>query len=127
MQKDINIMLIEDEPDIITLTKKTLLVGGFENINIINTYKEFLLKIENEKKPDVILLDIYLGDKNGIEIIKHIKANEKYRNIKIIVFTAIADKEKIKELIKAGADDFVIKPFDPYFLIERIKDIVRAI
>ncbi len=127
MQKDFNIMLIEDEPDIITLTKKTLSVGGFENINIINTYEEFLIKIENEEKPDVILLDIYLGDKNGIEIIKYIKGNEKYRNIKVIVFTAIAEKEKIKELIKAGADDFIIKPFDPYFLIERINDIVRAI
>ncbi len=127
MQKDYNIILVENEPDIIKLTKKTLEIGGFNNVYVVETAEHFYDKIRNtDKIPDLIILDILLQDKNGIEILKFIKNNINYKKTKVIVFTAIAEKEKIKEFFNAGADDMIIKPFDPYDFIEKINIILRV-
>lgn len=119
-----NILLVENEPDIVKLTKQTLEIGGF-NVDVAFGGQECLEKI-NQKKPHIILLDIWLYDRNGIEILNKIKNNVNYKDIKVIVFTAIAEKDKIKEFVQAGADDYIIKPFDPYELIDKLKEIIRA-
>lgn len=126
MDKNFNIFLIENEPDIIKLTQKTLEVGGFKNIDVALTGQEFFNKINSGKKPDIVLLDILLEDKNGIEILKFIKNNVNYRNTKVVVFSAVAEKEKIKEFFAAGADAFILKPFDPYEFLDKINEIIRA-
>jgi CheY-like chemotaxis protein len=124
MQGKYNVLIVEDEPDIVKLTKQTLEIGGFF-VDIANSGQECLEKI-NQKKPHIILLDILLNDINGIEILNKMKNDINCRDIKVVVFTAIAEKEKIKEFARAGADAYISKPFDPYELIDKIKEIVRA-
>jgi CheY-like chemotaxis protein len=124
MQGKYYVLIVEDEPDIVKLTKQTLEIGGFF-VDIANSGQECLEKI-NQKKPHIILLDILLNDINGIEILNKMKNDINCRDIKVVVFTAIAEKEKIKEFARAGADAYISKPFDPYELIDKIKEIVRA-
>lgn len=124
MQGKYNVLIVEDEPDIVKLTKQTLEIGGFF-VDIANSGQECLEKI-NQKKPHIILLDILLNDINGIEILNKMKNDINCRDIKVVVFTAIAEKEKIKEFARAGADAYISKPFDPYELIDKIKEIVRT-
>ena len=90
MQGKYYVLIVEDEPDIVKLTKQTLEIGGFF-VDIANSGQECLEKI-NQKKPHIILLDILLNDINGIEILNKMKNDINCRDIKVVVFTAIAEK-----------------------------------
>jgi DNA-binding response OmpR family regulator len=118
--------------DVATGTKKILIVDYDEEvIEFISTaIKKFYknVKIETatngfmggkkvaEFKPHLLLLDIKLPDINGYEVLKHLKKE----NIKIIIVTAYPSKEIKEKILKAGADDFLIKPFSIEELKEKI-------
>ncbi len=67
------------------------------------------------KKPDIVLLEIGMLGKDGMEILKRMRKSVK--NIGIIMLTALKDKEVAKEALKAGADDYITKPIN-YALLE---------
>lgn len=93
-------------------------IDGFENA------AEFE-KALSGKIPDMILLDIMLPDKDGIRILKEIRANPQTKNIPIIIITAKnLESDKIKGF-DLGADDYVTKPFSVLELISRIKAVLR--
>ncbi|NLP13415.1 MAG: response regulator transcription factor [Clostridium sp.] len=86
------------------------------------TGKEALRKVELEK-PEIILLDIMLPDIDGFEVCK--KVSQQHPDISIIMLTARGeDNDKINGL-ELGADDYIIKPFNPMEVVARIKAIIR--
>lgn len=120
MQK---ILLVEDEESIRTFLKINLNRNGFEVIETSNG--EEAIKKALEEKPDLAILDIMLPGINGLEVCKIIR--EYYPSIGIIMLTArTQDNDKIKGL-EFGADDYIIKPFNPLEIVLRIKAILRRI
>ncbi len=77
-------------------------------------------------RPDLILMDIGLPDVSGIEAIGQIKAIRRFSNIPIIVLTGHSEKERVIKSVKAGASEFIVKPFDPEAFIGRIKHFVAV-
>lgn len=75
--------------------------------------------------PDVILLDIMMPGMTGFEVCHHIRNDPLVAEIPIIVLTALDDRESMLKSLKAGADDFISKPFDRYELRARIFGITR--
>lgn len=73
------------------------------------------------EKIDLILLDIYLGDENGLDICKRLKRNMLYESIPIIMYSCGSTKENVVKAIRAGAVDFIAKPFDKELLLRKIK------
>ena len=73
-------------------------------------------------KPDLILLDIEMPDMNGIQFLKRIRSNpnKELRNIPIVMFTGVVDKEKIKEIINWGVQDYLIKPYELEVLYQKV-------
>lgn len=115
------VLIVEDENDIGSFMVRTLKRKGFDAIQV-ETGKEALRLVELEK-PEVMLLDIMLPDIDGFEICK--KVSKEHPDISIIMVTARGeDIDKIRGL-ELGADDYMIKPFNPMELVARIKAVIR--
>lgn len=115
------VLTVEDESSIRSFIVTNLKRNNFTAIEA-ETGKEALRMVELEK-PEIILLDIMLPDMDGFEICK--KVSKDHPDISIIMLTARGqDLDKIKGL-ELGADDYIIKPFNPMELIARIKAIIR--
>lgn len=75
--------------------------------------------------PDLILLDIQMELKNGIETLKEIREREECKNIPVIMLTSMRDKEMVFESVKLGVEDYVIKPFNKADLHERVDRVLK--
>lgn len=113
---DKKILIVDDEKDIVKLLETVLIKEGFQNIFTAHTGKDALRIIQNNKM-DLYLLDIMLPDMNGLDICKEI------RNVSItpIIFLSAKGDEIDRVLgISLGGDDYITKPFSPREVISRI-------
>ena len=119
--KDItkHILCIEDEPEMIDLIRLILNRRGFEVVGAAGG-KEGLEKVR-ENPPDLILLDLMMPDMDGWEVYQQIKADEKTKEIPVIVVTAKAQSiDKVLGLHIAKVDDYIAKPFSPQDLLNSV-------
>lgn len=117
------IFYVEDDTNIRELVEYTLKSSGF-SVKGFELAESFFEKLKVEK-PDLILLDIMLPDKDGVSILKELRNNGDFKHIPIIMLTAKSSQlDKIKGLDE-GADDYITKPFDIIELISRIKAVLR--
>ncbi|MBN1899410.1 MAG: response regulator [Spirochaetes bacterium] len=117
------IAIVEDEPDIIELVSLHLKNSGFRTKEFLNA--EGFQKFLNRELPDLVILDLMLPDKDGIEVCKQLKTDKKYSSIPVIMLTARgSETDKIVGL-ELGADDYVTKPFSPRELVARVKAVLR--
>ena len=117
------ILIVEDEESIRGFLKINLKRNGYEVIEVDNG--EDGIKIAMNEKPAIVILDVMLPGIDGFNVCKRIREEEK--NIGIIMLTAKSqDIDKITGL-EYGADDYIVKPFNPMELLLRIKAILRRI
>ena len=83
------------------------------------------LELALREKPDIALLDVMMPEMNGHELCRMLKGREDTRSIPIILITALKESEDKIGGIEAGADDFLVKPFDPLELKLRVKSLLR--
>lgn len=117
------ILIIEDNSDVRELLKTVLLLKEFEVIEF-STGRRGIAQAKS-KLPDLIVLDLILPDIDGFEVCKILKRDPKTSKIPVIMLTArteILDRVKGLEL---GADDYLVKPFEPLELLARIKVLLR--
>ncbi len=115
------ILIIEDEPNIIELVGYNLNKNGFDYISAEDGVMGITLA--HKEKPDLILLDLMLPLKNGLDICKELR--EEGNKTPIIMLTAKSDEiEKILGL-EFGADDYITKPFSVHELMARVKAVLR--
>jgi two-component system alkaline phosphatase synthesis response regulator PhoP len=124
MAEKIKVMVVDDEPDIVKIVKISLELANYEPIEA-GSGEECLEKLEKGEKPALILLDIMMPGLSGFEVCEKIRKNDGLKGIKIVMLTAKGQKGDAEEGLKAGADDYIIKPFDPYELIEQVKEILE--
>lgn len=116
------ILIVEDDELIIKILEFILNKEGYE----LSVIRDGLSAIENLKmiNPDLVMTDLMLPYKSGLEIISYVKENlEKTR---IIVLSALGQEEhSVSEAFKLGADDFIAKPFNPNELVLRVKRLLN--
>ncbi|MDL1912119.1 response regulator [Chloroflexi bacterium CFX6] len=118
------ILCIEDEPEMIDLIRLILGRRGFE-VKGANGGVQGLEMIRKEK-PDLILLDLMMPDMDGWEVYQQIKADEKTRDIPVIVVTAKAQSiDKVLGLHIAKVDDYIAKPFQPQDLLASVERVLQ--
>ena len=118
------ILCIEDEPEMIDLIRLILGRRGFE-VKGANGGVQGLEMIRKEK-PDLILLDLMMPDMDGWEVYQQIKADEKTRDIPVIVVTAKAQSiDKVLGLHIAKVDDYIAKPFQPQELLASVERVLQ--
>ena len=114
------ILLIEAEEIMIHLLQRKLTQEGYE-VSIAKDGVEGL-EMMKEMKPDLILLDIVMPNKNGFEVMEEIQADETLKDIPIIVISNSGQPVEIDKAKKLGARDWLIKTeFDPQEVIEKVK------
>ena len=121
--KVISILLIEDELDVVNFVKKGLGEESFEVSVALNGVDG--LEMASNNQYDIILLDIMIPEKNGIEVCKEIRG----RGIQtpILFLTALNTPDNIALGLNSGADDYLVKPFKFNELIARIRAILRRL
>ncbi|NMM62650.1 response regulator [Clostridium sp. P21] len=112
----IEVMIIEDDPMVMEINSKFLKrTEGFDLYKSVSNLED-AKKFISIKKPDLILLDVYLPRENGIDFLKWIRSQE--MDIDIILITADKSIERIQEAFRYGVIDYLIKPFS----FERFKE-----
>ncbi len=117
------ILIIEDEEDIRELVRYNL---ERENFGVSESESgEAGLKAVSQKKPDLILLDLMLPGKDGLQICRELKKNEAVRDIPVVMMTAKGEESDIVTGLELGAEDYIVKPFSPKVLVARVKAVLR--
>lgn len=117
------ILVIEDEPAIQTLLQYNLTQAGYET-TIVESGEDGLTEIAY-RIPDCILLDWMLPGLSGLDFCRHIRKNEKFRTIPVIMLTARGEETDMLRGLDHGADDYITKPFSPKNLLARVQALLR--
>ena len=120
------VLVVEDEPDIAELIKRTLERGGDLQVDVALTGEAALDKTA-ELHPDAIILDLNLPRLDGLEVCRILRSREASATVPIIMLTArTSETERVRGL-DVGADDYVTKPFSPRELAARVRAALRRV
>lgn len=111
------ILAVDDNAIVLTRIVNTL-SNDYEVVTVNSGARA--LKYLKEEKPDLILMDIQMAQKDGIETLRDIRAMEDRKDIPVIMLTGVEDKECVLESAKLGIDDYILKPFYSDVLEKRI-------
>ncbi len=117
------ILCVDDEPSNMNILEAILVPRRYE-VLLAESGTE-ALEIMRKEKVDIVLLDVIMQGMNGYDVCKHIKEDERCRNIPVVMVTALSAKEERIKSIEAGAEDFISKPFDHTELLTRIKMLLK--
>lgn len=115
------LLAVDDEPVIRRIVKLNLGDEGY-TVFEAGTGAE-ALEVARTRKPDLILLDVKLPDISGVEVLRRLREESPELDCAVVFLTASAQKEEVMLGEAAGADDYIIKPFD----ISRLSSKVRAV
>ena len=119
-----SMVLIVDDEYIGRETLQSVLEGEGYDLEMAENGLQAIEKAK-ELLPDVILLDVMMPGMTGFEVCQHIRNDPQIAEIPIIILTALDDRESLLNALKAGADDFISKPFDRYELRARLLGITQ--
>lgn len=114
------ILVVDDDPSVAEMTGIVLRADGFEPV--FCDHGDRALDIFRSEQPDVILLDLMLPGKSGIDICREVRAES---GVPIIMLTAKSDTVDVVLGLESGADDYIPKPFKPRELIARVRARLR--
>ena len=117
------ILIAEDERDIRDLITFTLRFAGYEVT--ATTDGEEAYETAQRILPDLILLDVRMPGMNGYDACKKIKANDKTQHIPVVFLSAKGQEAEVQTGIDAGAAEYIVKPFSPDQLTERVQAILE--
>jgi two-component system alkaline phosphatase synthesis response regulator PhoP len=117
------ILVVDDEPDIVEFISYNLKNKGYQ----IATASDGIEAVKKAKdfKPDLVLLDVMMPNKDGMQALREIRQTPGLENIAIIFLTALSDEKSEIEGLKLGADDYIAKPIKPELLVTRIGAALR--
>lgn len=117
------ILISDDAMFMRVMLRNIIETNGYEVVDEASNGQEAVEKYQ-QHHPDLVLMDITMPVMDGISAVKAIKANDP--NCKIIMCTAMGQKEMVLEAIKSGAKDFIVKPFQAPRVLESIQKLVGA-
>jgi excisionase family DNA binding protein len=112
-------VVVDDDEELVELIKDALESDGRFEVRVANNGFDAGM-IVKEYRPDVIVLDVMLPDINGKEVCQRIRSDSTLDDVKIICISGMVEADKVDELKKSGANDFLQKPFEVEALIDSI-------
>ena len=113
-------LIVEDEPKLAKLLDDYLRASGFETRCLADGLA--VMPAIGERRPDLILLDLMLPGRGGIEVFKDVRADA---DIPIVMVTALVEEVDRLVGLELGADDYICKPFSPREVVARVKAVLR--
>ena len=116
------ILAVDDDAMVLAVIKKRLEFAGYEVITAMEGLEG--LKKARAENPDLIVLDLILPNLNGYQICAMLKRDSNYRKIPIVMLTSRSQQADIAEGMKAGANAYITKPYDPDEFIAKIQTLL---
>ena len=124
-KKDIKILLVDDEPDILEIVRYNLSAEGYQVLTAENGIQA--VKKAKKEKPQLIILDVMMPEMDGIEVCEQIRKNRDLNNTIITFLTARGEDYSQLAGFDAGADDYITKPVKPKVLVSKVKALLRRL
>ena len=121
------ILIVDDDPDLVEAVSIILESKGYDVVAAYDGVEG--LKRARSENPDLIVLDVMMPNKDGYEVCKELKADEKYRAIPILLLTAVVENIPSSKYtqqmgMETEADDYVDKPVEPDELVKRVEALI---
>lgn len=118
-------MIADDEPDILEILKYNLVKEGYQ----VYTARDGNEALEKAKKinPDLIVLDIMMPKKNGMEVCELLRMQPAFKNTLILFLTALSDEGTQIKGLETGADDYISKPISPKVFLSKVNSLFRRL
>lgn len=124
-KKDIKILLVDDEPDILEIVGYNLSSEGYHVITAENGAEA--VKKAKKERPQLIILDVMMPEMDGIEACEHIRKIPELSDVIITFLTARGEDYSQVAGFDAGADDYITKPIKPKVLVSKVKALLRRL
>lgn len=119
------ILIADDEPDILEILKYNLLRDGYQVITASNG-DEAIMQAK-ATHPDLIILDIMMPGKNGVEVCQVLRAQPQFKDTLIMFLTALSDEATQIKGLSMGADDYISKPVSPNIFLSKVGSLLRRV
>ncbi len=116
------VLVIDDDPVILELLRVNFEIEGFEVI--CATDGEEGLRRAHDERPDVVISDIMMPRRDGLQLLTDLKGDPETEDLPVILLSAKAQKAEVQQGLDMGADDYITKPFDPLELIDRLNAVM---
>ncbi len=116
------VMLVDDDPEALSLMERILTDEGFDLIKVSNATEVGLKSAQ--LSPDLILLDFLMPEINGFEVCKALRENEQTRSTPIMAVTCLTKEQDIERIFACGADEYLAKPFRMEQLVEKVRQLI---
>jgi DNA-binding response OmpR family regulator len=122
--RDARFMVVDDDPAIVALVSRVLRMSGATEVHEVTDATQVLPRYEAHR-PDLVLLDLHLGHLDGQEILEQLRAAGDDR-LAVVVLSGETSDDVRDRVVAAGAQDYLIKPFDLPVLLQRLRTVLAA-
>lgn len=119
------ILIADDEADILEILSFNLMAEGYDVVTAKNGNEA--LEKAKQTKPDLIILDVMMPGKNGVEVCNLLRLQPAYNDTLIIFLTAMSDEGAVIKGLETGADDYITKPISPKVLLSKVNALFRRV
>ena len=123
MDHDMKILIVDDFGTLRRIVRNALKQGGYDDFTEAANGIEAIALLKEEKY-DLILSDWNMAEMTGMELLEAVRSDSALKEIPFLMVTAEGSKEKVLQAIKAGVNNYIIKPFTPKMLLEKIARIM---
>lgn len=117
------ILIIDDELQTTTLLEMLLSEKGYETVSVNDSSQA--VRIAQETSPDLIILDLMMPEPDGFKVCRMLRADARFNFTPILIVTALDDTDSQIVAFGAGADSYLIKPYDIDELVNNVKNLLR--
>ncbi|MEY2591924.1 MAG: hypothetical protein QOJ67_3908 [Acidimicrobiaceae bacterium] len=121
---DSTVLVVDDDPVILKLLEVNFEMEGF-TVLVAHDGEEGIEVARNDR-PDLIVSDIMMPKRSGLELVAELKGDPDTSDIPIILLSAKAQNADVRSGLDSGADDYVTKPFEPLDLVDRVNRLLEA-
>ena len=118
----LTVLVIDDDPVILELLRVNFEIEGFDVICATDGEEGF--QRAQAEQPDVVISDIMMPRRDGLQLLNDLKADPGTEDLPVILLSAKAQKTEVQQGLEMGADDYITKPFDPLELIDRLNAVM---
>jgi len=119
-------LVVDDSVTMRRIVANSLKAIGYDNYVEAGDGREALSKLNSDESIDFVITDWNMPEVSGLELVKSIRSNDKYGSLPILMVTTRGLKEDILEALQAKVNNYIVKPFTPQILREKIDQILES-
>lgn len=119
------VLVVDDDESVLHLVELILKRAGIQSILARNA-SEAAQVLKQKPLPDLVILDMMLPDVSGLEFLRQMRRKEVFNNLPVLILSALADPDQIREGLAAGADRYLTKPYLANNLLTTVQEVLRT-